>query len=283
MKSKIHEHGFKTIITMSKINKKFLTVLTFHFIFGTFNSFAQAPNQPGAGNALSFDGTNDYVNFGNAFTLDNVFSGAGKKFTISSWVYSNSANLNKVILGKIADSNCSADEREIVLEIWPTGVLAFGYYMNDLTVYQHRYSGTTSPFPQNEWTHVVVVYDGTINTNNGLDRVKIFLNGIQQTIVLIAQQGGFPGDIISAPSPFVVGCLVKSTNTPCGSFFFNGKIDEVRIWNRALTQNEIRNNMCQKLIGNEAGLVGYWRFDETAGNTYFDSQTNVAPNNGTGF
>ena len=50
-----------------------------------------------------------------------------------------------------------------------------------------------------------------------------------------------------------------------------------------LLEYQIRDNMCQKLIGNELGLVGYWRFDETTGNTAFDSQTNVAPNNGTGF
>ena len=69
----------------------------------------------------------------------------------------------------------------------------------------------------------------------------------------------------------------------CNVYSLQGQIDEVRAWNIALTQTQIRDYMCKKLIGNETGLVGYWRFDETTGNTAFDSQTNVAPNNGTGF
>jgi hypothetical protein len=52
---------------------------------------------------------------------------------------------------------------------------------------------------------------------------------------------------------------------------FNGIIDELRIWNVARTQSQIQNDMNRRLTGSEAGLVGYWRFDEGSGNTTGDS------------
>ena len=44
---------------------------------------------------------------------------------------------------------------------------------------------------------------------------------------------------------------------------FKGYIDEVRIWNRALSQSQIQTNMKQELKGNENGLIGYYNFNST--------------------
>jgi len=46
-----------------------------------------------------------------------------------------------------------------------------------------------------------------------------------------------------------------------GQNLFNGIIDEVRIWNYARTQEEIRSTMNYTLTGIDPGLVGYWNFD----------------------
>ncbi|MEM9161587.1 MAG: LamG-like jellyroll fold domain-containing protein [Cyanobacteria bacterium P01_F01_bin.4] len=53
---------------------------------------------------------------------------------------------------------------------------------------------------------------------------------------------------------------------------FDGLIDEVRIWNRARSSSEIKDMMNHRLIGDESGLAGYWRFDEGAG-TQVNDQT----------
>ncbi len=55
---------------------------------------------------------------------------------------------------------------------------------------------------------------------------------------------------------------------------FTGKIAEVRIWNRAISQAEIQGNMNRKLTGQEAGLVGYWPLDEGSGNQAIDRTPN---------
>ncbi len=49
-----------------------------------------------------------------------------------------------------------------------------------------------------------------------------------------------------------------------GSFL--GLIDEVRVWNRALSQTEIQTSMSRRLTGQEVGLVGYWDFDADTAN-----------------
>jgi hypothetical protein len=53
-----------------------------------------------------------------------------------------------------------------------------------------------------------------------------------------------------------------------------GGLDEVRIYNRALTLAEVQATMNQLLKGNEPGLVGYWRLDEGTGTNIYDASGN---------
>ena len=57
--------------------------------------------------------------------------------------------------------------------------------------------------------------------------------------------------------------------------YFNGQIDEFRIWNVACSASEIAGTMSHTLVGNEAGLTGYWKFDETSGTSAADSVTST--------
>lgn len=47
-----------------------------------------------------------------------------------------------------------------------------------------------------------------------------------------------------------------------GTRYFSGLVDEARLWNVARTEEEIKETMNQELAGDEAGLIGYWKFDE---------------------
>lgn len=55
-----------------------------------------------------------------------------------------------------------------------------------------------------------------------------------------------------------------------GQNLVNGTIDEVRIWNRSRSSSEIRADLNRRLVGNEDGLVAYWRFDEGSGSVVRD-------------
>ena len=78
--------------------------------------------------------------------------------------------------------------------------------------------------------------------------------------------------------PLEIGRLVSggsgSTMQP-----FAGSIDNIETWNIALNQSEIQSYMINPPSGNEAGLIGYWDFNEGNGNTVNDLTSNG--NNGT--
>ena len=54
------------------------------------------------------------------------------------------------------------------------------------------------------------------------------------------------------------------------SEFANGKLDEIAIWERALSEGEIANGWNVPLTGNEEGLIGFWNFDDGGGQDLSD-------------
>jgi len=99
-----------------------------------------------------------------------------------------------------------------------------------------------------QWHHISVSFnDGNFN--------RVYIDG-----ELVSNGTGFSGNACDSNSPVRIGSRSDGQ-------FLNGYIDEVRIWNKALTQAEIRDNMCKKLIGNEVNLTAYYRIDEVADNT----------------
>jgi len=102
----------------------------------------------------------------------------------------------------------------------------------------------------NVWSHLAATYDGT--------NIITYRNGIMTE----AQPKPASGDIQYADNNnALIGKFIFGSDEG----FFDGKIDEVRIWSLARTQTEIQGYMNQPLTGNENGLIGYWRFDEGAG------------------
>jgi len=57
--------------------------------------------------------------------------------------------------------------------------------------------------------------------------------------------------------------------------FLSGNLDEVRLWNYAFGPADVLSNMTNSLTGSEAGLIGYWRFNEGTGTVSLDRTTNA--------
>ena len=92
-----------------------------------------------------------------------------------------------------------------------------------------------SASPVGSWTHVALTYDGS--------QLRLFVNGVQ------VASAAASGAIQASSSPLWIG-----GNQPYGEYF-NGLIDDVRVYNRALTQAEIQTDMATPLGG--AGGSGY--------------------------
>lgn len=121
------------------------------------------------------------------------------------------------------------------------------------------FTGTTT-IPSNTWTHVAFTYDVGVG-------VQFYVNGEPTS-------GGFPvGSVVGSPLNTYIGTRNNSTN------FFDGAIDEVRIWNDLRTQAEINDNLYNELTGSEPNLIHYYNFNEGIGTVLNDIAT-AAPING---
>jgi len=100
---------------------------------------------------------------------------------------------------------------------------------------------------RNRWYHIAGVIDTTIH------RMKFYLNGQLVAACPYGEQ------IRQSRLPLLLGWTYEKKTT-CG--YFNGWIDEVRIWNCVRTEKQLRATMNKPLTGISPNMVGYWNFDD---------------------
>jgi len=116
-------------------------------------------------------------------------------------------------------------------------------------------------FPLNTWVYVAVTYDAPSTTMN------LYRNGI-----LIASNNSVPA--YTADNTYI------GSNSGTSSFF-QGYIDEVRIWSVALTQAQLKPDIFTGPADNATGLVAYYTCNDGTGTTLTSSCTNTTGLNGT--
>ena len=219
--------------------------------YGTDVSFTTTATMTEPGNALNFDGTNDYVV---AADNDNGLTA----FTIEAWVKWSPTTTSDVnfICGKAYEQ----------MEIHTGG----GAGANGV-----RFIPTTGVWldaanvlPTGVWTHVAVVYKPSTST------AKMYING--QEVSLNTTAGTIGTTLQSTATPFYIGC--RSGATP---LYFKGSIDEVRVWNLVRSQAQIQADMDNAISASSSGLINYYNFNEgTTGSTMLPDLTSNG-NNGT--
>lgn len=157
--------------------------------------------------------------------------------TLEAWVKTNSTKLNGVIEKWYSNTGfwfrIDADN-QIEFLVQPTGGSGSKIARSAEGIIE-----------TGSWHHIAGVYDGIDS--------RVYLDGIDVTDNLSSTLNG---SIKNNLRNIGIGHLNWSS-----SGAFDGIIDEVRIWNRALTTEEIQNNMFQQLEGNESGLIAYYSLD----------------------
>ncbi len=191
---------------------------------------------------MSFNGTS-----GSYVDLGDVYNGVNFPITFEAWVYPTSTpNYNPIFASDNSTGNYSGftvrlDNGYIFFSMGDgTGVGA----ANRIGVY------SSSSIPTNRWTHIACVAS---NANSWF----IYINGVQD--VTIPTGTSQATSLVWSNSPAYIGRY----NDAYQNSYWAGQIDEVRFWNSARTQNEIRNFMCRKLVSASTGLIGYWTVDES--------------------
>jgi hypothetical protein len=202
-------------------------------------------------NSLSFDGMDDYIDCGNS-TVFNLTTA----WTMEMWINraQDSGAYERII------SKSDINVYDYWFQIIPGGTIQCGYID---TIGAGRYVSDITIIPLNTWVHVVAVFNGS--------NITILINGSISTV-----SADFPNVPRTSSIPLSLGRLGAGGVWYYG---FNSKLSDVRIWNVARTQAEIQANMNNQLVGNELGLIGYWKLDEGTGLIVHDFTSNG--NNGT--
>jgi len=221
-------------------------------VFGGHSDFSYI--EQGEGGYFKFNDTagTDYINCGSGATLDNLTS-----FTISAWAKPLDYGGNNVIASKwVYDTGGGVSQGLLFQYVAASNQ----YYFNALNGSQISYQAPTAisdalPNPT-KWRNVVAVYD----SSNG--NQSIFVDGVcdDSDIVLNFCNVNSQDFVISAYS------YVASAGN------FNGSLDEIMIFNTALSPSEIRTiNSSGRNQGSYAGasagsLISHWRADDETAN-----------------
>ncbi len=185
------------------------------------------------GNGLDFGGDNDYISF-----PTNILS-TSTNFTYEAWIYVRShANWARILdFGDYAGDNMF-----FTSSIGTSGIPRFVINVNGAG---ERQLTAPSQIVLNTWMHIAVTLSGTTAT--------MYINGIQ-----VAQNTSFN------QNPSTLGATTNNWigKSQYADAYLNGKMDDIRFWNVARTQSQIQSNMNKELIGNETGLVAYYKLNQ---------------------
>ena len=201
-------------------------------------------------NAAQFDGVDDYIDCGYRSSLKVNYN-----FTIEAWV-------NPAAEGGFPISFLNKTATT-------TNGFGLGYFngklrfiiqpVNLLQSAVDSMPGATIPL--NQWSHVACTYDGKI--------ASIYINGVLSESKTLASSITYLSWVTN-PVAFYLGRY--SDNTVFD--YFNGAVDDVRIWKTTRSANEIYDNRTIQLTGSEANLAAYWNLDEGTGITANDKTAN---------
>ncbi|MEJ7602661.1 MAG: LamG-like jellyroll fold domain-containing protein [Kofleriaceae bacterium] len=209
--------------------------------------------EDGPAGALALDGVDDYATTGMKPELGLA------TFTLEAWVQRDGEGVSMVTgvgglrlvpiatkgLGEGDGSNVDCN---YAFGFW--GDVIGADFEDMATGGNHPITGKTA-IPRGEWHHLAATYDGA--------KWKLFVDG-----KLDAEVATTATPRADSVHPFSIGSAIGSDGVPHG--FLHGATDEVRLWNKARTADEIVDGM-HRTIAMADGLVGRWSLDADGADT----------------
>jgi trimeric autotransporter adhesin len=184
----------------------------------TYITFGYAPERTYV-RAVTFDGVDDYMDAGNVLNLDNT------NFTVSAWIKRNTSG--KTILSKRNSTFTTGYDLMI-----NSGGYAEMSWMNGT-----KQTITSSVIiPTGKWHNVGVTFDGT--------NARMYIDGVLDVTTPLSP-------VLSNTQSFIIAAASGTGTTS----FFDGTIDEVRVWGTALSAAELRYVMNQELLEHSDNTV----------------------------
>ncbi|MFC7337818.1 Ig-like domain-containing protein [Haloferula chungangensis] len=207
---------------------------------------------PAGSGGMYFNGVDDYVELGDpdaldlsTFTLETWFHRVGQGTPTGTGGYS--------VIPLVTKGRGESDQSNVDMNYFlgidaETGVLVADF--EDINLGTNIPIAGRTPVAMDEWQHAAVTYDGV--------EWRLYLNGNLEGV--LATDGLQPR--FDSIQPGALGSALNSENEPAG--FFHGYLDEVRIWDSARSQTELRAGVNFEIPAEE-GLVARWGMTEGSG------------------
>jgi gliding motility-associated-like protein len=238
------------------MKKIFVLFIILNFSYSKY-TFAQ-----NAGNCVSGFSTTDYISLGE------VLNNLSFPFTFSAWIYQPTLGPNSY---STIFSSCNSLNGYhgfyAQLDNSNRLFLSFGNGNGCYTPACRKTYGINFPVSlYNTWVNVSIVC-------NSFNNVEFYLNGIPANIVFT---GGSATQMVN--SNVGDARIGQYYQVPVTGFI--GKIDELSLWSRSLTLNEVRENMCKNInVVSSNDLELYYKFNEAIGSTTFVNNGTISSAN----
>ncbi|MGY4286415.1 hypothetical protein ACVWXO_005635 [Bradyrhizobium sp. LM2.7] len=210
---------------------------TGHGISGTLVNGATFTTAGKYGNAVALDGVNDYVDLGNSATTLQLTG----SMTVSAWIYATAFPGDDAAVVSRRDSSGSGFQLDTTVD---TGRRTIGFKLtNSSGGDMIRYGATT--LQPNTWYYITGVYDAAAQT------LYVYLNGQ-------LDDGQLVGTVTATQQSSALDVEIGQRPGNPGVFQFNGRIDDVRIADHAITQSQIQTDMATPLV------AGGWSYTTAA-------------------
>jgi hypothetical protein len=192
----------------------------YDFVGTKYITFGYAPEKTEV-RSIKFNGSSDYMDAGKVLDLN-------PSFTVSAWINAN--DVNKTILSK----RNSAFTKGYDLSINSVGKAEMSWFVGA----SKKTIVSNAVIPLGKWHHIGVTFDGS--------NAKMYIDGVNKVI----------SPITGIPTATTDSFLIAAADGMNPTSFFNGSIDEVRVWKSALTEAQFRFVMNQEIQQNASKTRG---------------------------
>ncbi|MBK6619528.1 MAG: LamG domain-containing protein [Saprospirales bacterium] len=184
---------------------------------------------------LHFDKVDDFVEVPNASQYVAGSSGV----SMTGWFYTDQLAYGQGMMGFRGGGTGNGEMYLIQLD---NGIIECRFINQAGTLFEFVAPAFT--IVPEEWQHVAWIYDGS--------KVELFIDGVSIGSKLAS------GNIASTNKAFGIGKSIFGSF----NFVYGGRVDEVTVWNKALTGAEIQDMMANELTGAEPNLQLYYKFNQ---------------------
>ncbi|TXG37152.1 LamG domain-containing protein [Seonamhaeicola maritimus] len=189
-------------------------------------------------NSAAIFSEKSFISYGDI--LDSVFAGEKRRFTFSFWIKPLKNDKNVFLIAKNSDSNCNEGERQFGVKFTSEERVQFLWLYNNEKYNGWRMFESVNKLKLNKWQSIIITYDGFSNGGDGAFRTNLYVNGKHEKFKSINKRGRL-GFIEDKKAHFSIGTMVSSLGEVCSTNFFSGSLDDLMVFERVLTGNEIEH------------------------------------------